>query len=180
MTQKKFELFKIILTFFLAGIIGPFISYMFTQMDKDNKEIHASRERALTMHDELIGAASQRVFWTRRYLSELRDSQKNALTSSSKLEYDQAISDWSSLVSTHLRSFQNDYPPRIWENFKSLNAALGELNADTRIQANYIRKGEIAGNINSLLKKSAKLSNDIFDLSYDIQNFVQSEEFEKK
>lgn len=175
MTSRKFEVFKIVITFLFAGIIGPLVSMSFAQFDANHKETAALRERALSNHDKLIEAGAQRAFWARRLLHNIDTYQSKANLSIE--EYNRATAIWNANISSGLRNIENTYPPEIWEQFRSINSELGKVDHIVQRQIADVRKHGAAGGQEDNIARVIQLSNDVIELSYTMQIYIVSDEF---
>ena len=177
MTERKFDIVKMILAFCLAAIVGPIISKAFTSFDAHHAALAESRARALVLHDRLIEAGANRVFWARRILQKINTEQANAIETLPYADYDRSVATWSATVSSGLRTIEKTYPSDIWEKFAKLNSDLGKLNTITRWQISDLTKHGNAGNQTENIKEAARLADLIIEVSYEMQIFINSDDF---
>ena len=178
MSERKFEIVKIIVGFALVAIVGPIVSKAFTHFEAKEHERARSRERALVLHDHLIESGANRVFWARRILAEVSRTDTDSSVELPYKEYNQSVAKWTATISSGLKTIENTYPEKIWLEFKRLNSDLGKLNEIVRRQIADLEKNGVAGDQKDNTDFAVNLSERVIGLSYQMQGYINSVEFQ--
>lgn len=177
MSDRTFDLAKMVFGFALAAIVGPLVTKTFTYFDSESRRVAASRERALQLHDRLIQTGAARIFWARRILREVEDRQSLDGASALIDEYDRALAEWNGTTSASIRTIEKTYPVEIWCEITNINNGMTELTETVRRQVNDLKKEGNAGSQSNHLAHAQGLADAIVDLSYRMQAFIESPEF---
>src|SRR3954471_24038664 len=120
-SQQAFELFKVVLTLVLTGIIGGGITYYYQNRShreqQDAQELETARQSALTFLREVGDILEQRRHHALRVIDSIRDNAASEQKDQAWKDYNSSVNAWNSKWNLYRALVLEQFGPEMQRKF---------------------------------------------------------------